>query len=171
MWRSTRTWRSRLWEKCLLVYHTLFYRSLGEYRDTLLAWVIHEMIWTLDLSGGFQRCERGQVKRTFVVNGFGDHRLESCYCTQYYCWWLFYPALANPLIGSYFSHSCVPQSHGFPWTKYISLISVPFIFIAVLVYDTLWSSFVLEHLLGHINWFFEKRTSHTKRQTFGKAMR
>lgn len=125
----------------------------------------------LDLSGGFQRCERGQVKRTFVVNGFGDHRLESCYCTQYYCWWLFYPALANPLIGSYFSHSCVPQSHGFPWTKYISLISVPFIFIAVLVYDTLWSSFVLEHLLGHINWFFEKRTSHTKRQTFGKAMR
>lgn len=61
----------------------------------------------LDLSGGFQRCERGQVKRTFVVNGFGDHPLESCYCTQYYCWWLFYPALANPSIGSYFSHSCV----------------------------------------------------------------
>ena len=99
LWRSTRTWRSRLWEKCLLVYHTLFYRSLGEHMSNT---------WDdLDLSGGFQRCERGQVKRTFVVNGFGDHPLESCYCTQYYCWWLFYPALAIPLIGSYFSHGCV----------------------------------------------------------------
>lgn len=106
--RSTRTWRSRLWEKCLLVYHTLFYRSLGEHRDALLAWVIHEMIWTFLVDFNGENEVKSNVHLWWMDSEAIHWKVATVLSTsQYYCWWLFYPALANRLIGSYFSHGCV----------------------------------------------------------------